>query len=491
MTQPKHTHPLGYVDHTAKQLKDYWFLIILVVWQWASLSPLLRTGAVLVVLVWLLIWPLLQWFSVTYLITPTAIVVHSGIFVRHHRHIPYARLQTVQRKQWFYLRPFHLETLQIETASHQDGEPEVKLRAVPTTVADTIEDYRQAVQLGPQSAPTTAAAEPVPATPSETVAVPDGPVEHSYVIDHHALSLFALTSTGVIPLLVALLWLYGKLPHKLTDSLIDDAAHFALPLIVGGVVLVLLVAWIIAYLWVLIRYYRFTLTSTSDHLQIAKGFFQRNTISAPLDRVQAVRCKQNILRQWLHIQTIQVLLASKAATGDNDHDLVILPAIDQRALYPTLHPFIDWVPASAPTLTDLKVTPWGRWLLCRNAVLFVALPVLLLCLFLRPWGLLSLLLLPIAILQGLFAGHNTGGTRLNDQLLVLQTGHFWTRETFFVPRDQIQSMKLTWSVWLPKHNLAHLAVNVRHGNHNQEIELRYIPADQAQALYAWYLASAR
>ncbi|MGY5339951.1 PH domain-containing protein [Levilactobacillus spicheri] len=131
MTQPKHTHPLGYVQHTAKQLKDYWFLILLAVWQWDHLTTTWRVVAVLAVVTWLLIWPLLKWLTLTYQLTATAIVVNSGIFVRHHRHIPYSRLQTVQRKQWFYLRPFHLETLQIETASHQDGEPEVQLPAVP------------------------------------------------------------------------------------------------------------------------------------------------------------------------------------------------------------------------------------------------------------------------------------------------------------------------------------------------------------------------
>lgn len=482
MTQPKHTHPLGYLQQTAKQLKDYWFLILLALWQWGNLSAFWRFIMVLALVAWLLVWPLLQWLTLTYLIEPTAVVVNSGIFIRHHQHIPYSRIQTVQRKQWFYLRPFHLEALQIETASHQDDEPEVRLPAVPTTVADTLNAYRFDLPLTTDSVPATTPATPETATPG----LPD--IRQRYVTDSHSMVLFALTGTGIIPLALVLLTLYGKLPHQWTDLLISDAAHWAVPLIIGGAILVLLVAWLGAFAWVLIRYYHFTLTRTSSQLQVAKGLFQRNTITAPLARIQAVRCKQTILRQWLHLQTVQVLLASKAATDDDNDDLVILPAIVQSHLYTTLNPFIDWTPPMVPRLTQLIVPRPARWLLSRNAVLVVILPVLFVGWLWQPWGWLSALLIPLAILQGQYAARNTAGSLLTHQLLVLQTGHFWTRETFFVRKAQIQSLRVTWSVWMQKRQLAHLTVNVRHGNHNQEITLRYISAKQAERLYQWYKA---
>lgn len=484
MTQPKHTHPLGYLQHTAKQLREWWVLILLAFWQWHTLTTALRVSVVLLILVWLLVWPFLRWLTLTYQITEAAIIVNSGIFVRHHRHIPYSRLQTVQRQQWFYLRPFHLETLQIETASHQDGEPEVRLPAVPTTVADTIEHYRR------HSYHPISATPPAPGiTPPPTASLADtDAIQQRYVINRHDLRLFALTSTGVIPLLLVLLGLYGKMPHSWTDHLWTDAAHFALPLLIGGAIVLLIIGWIGAYCWVLIRYYHFTLSRTPDQLQIAKGLFQRDTITAPLNRIQAVRTKQTILRQWLHLQTVQILLASKAATDDDDHDLVILPAIAEHRLYGILHPFIDWIPGVVPPLERLIVPHRARWLLSRNAVLVILLPVLLIGWLFGPWGWLGLLLIPVAILQGQFAAHNTGGQLLTRHLLVLQTGHIWTRETFFVRPEQIQSMQLHGSVWMSKRQLAHLTVNVRHGNHNQAIELRYLNAKQAQRTYDWYLS---
>lgn len=480
MTNPRHSHVLGLITHLAKQLQEYWFLFVLLVWQWGNLPPLWRGVAIAALVVWFLVWPVTKWATLTYAVTPDAVIIHSGIFVRHHLHIPYPRLQTVQRQQWFYLRPFHLETLQLETASHEDSQPEVRLPAVPTSVADAINAYRRQTAEPTATPHVTGAAAPV------NSATPASPVDPSYRITRRALTQFALTSTGVIPLVVVLLGIYGKLPKSWENQAIAQVAHYALPLLLGGIMVALIIGWLGAYLWVLLRYYHFTLTRTGDQLETVKGFFQRNTVTAPIARIQAVRFKQNILRQWLHLQTVQVLLASKAATDDDDHDLVLLPAITQAQLYATLHPFIPWVPATAPDLTDLTVLRQARWLLSRNALLVVALPVILLCWLWHPWGWLSLLLVPLAYFQGQFAARNTGGRRLSADLIVLQTGHLWTRETFVVRRRQIQSLEVNFSVWMRPKHLAHLTVNVRHGNSKQAIELRYLPAEQVQALYAWY-----
>ncbi|GEO70403.1 PH domain-containing protein [Levilactobacillus acidifarinae] len=478
MTKPRHSHVLGLITHLAKQIQEYWFLFILLLWQWGNLSPLWRGVAIAALVVWFLAWPITKWATLTYIVTPDAVVIHSGIFVRHQLHIPYPRIQTVQRQQWFYLRPFHLETLKLETASHEDGQPEVRLPAVPTSVADTINTYRQAT-----TKPSIAATVTTESAAPTAIPQSQGP---SYRITHRALTQFALTSTGVIPLVLVLLGIYGKLPKDWENQALAQAAHYALPFLVGAIIVVLLIAWVGAYLWVLIRYYHFTLTKTGDQLETVKGLFQRNTVTAPIDRIQAVRFKQNILRQWLHLQTVQVLLASKAATDDDDHDLVLLPAIAQDQLYATLHPFIPWVPATAPQLTDFVVPRQARWLLNRNALLVVALPVILLCWLWQPWGYLSLFLLPLAYFQGRFVARNTGGRRLSDELVMLQTGHVWTRETFVVRRQQIQSLEVNFSVWMRPKHLAHLTVNVRHGNRKQAIELRYLSAKQVHALYDWY-----
>ncbi|TGD17752.1 PH domain-containing protein [Levilactobacillus suantsaiihabitans] len=479
MTKPKRTHPLGLLQHIAKSIKDYWFLLILVftnhdhtsIWFW---------GIMIILIIAFFVWPLAKWLTLTYVVAPDAVVVHSGVFVRHHEHIPYARIQTVQSKQWFYLRPFKLEEVLIETASHSDSAPEARLAAVPITVAQQINHYRQAPAATSAPDPTTDDATPTTAP----AAVTDTPAAY-YQINYRDLVKFGLTSLIFIPFLLVLLGLYDKVPRNVTDALVNDASHLGLTLLIGGAIVIILIAWLGAFLWTLTRYYHFELSRAGHQLVTAKGLFQRNTVTAPLDRLQGVRIKQNILRQWLRLQTVQVLVASKAASDDDDNDLVVMPVIDNAIVYDTMQPFIQWLPDHQPDLSALHVA--RSWYQIRNTMLVVAVPIALLWWVWPSWGWISLLLLPIAALQGRFAAKNTAGARLSPQLLALQTGHFWERELYYIPTEKIQSMKLTRSIWMKRTHLAHLVVNIRHGNHNQAIELRYLHADAAHAIYDWYL----
>ncbi|WP_125574469.1 PH domain-containing protein [Levilactobacillus huananensis] len=477
MTKTKRTHPLGLLDHLAKSVKNWWPLFLIIIAQSQSWwGKLLIPAAILI----FIIWPLISWWSISYRVTPTALEFHSGILVRHHEHIPYVRIQTVQRKQWFYLAPFHLEEVSVETASHEQGKPEVRLAAVKPEVAALIERYRQAVNAAPTDSTTAAS--------TESVAIPT--IQATYTLSTRTKWQFVLTSTGFIPILLVALGVYGKLPHNLIERLGSDLAHLSgLFLIIGGLAIAL-IAWLFTVVMLLIRYFHFRAIRTGDKIQVAKGLFQRNTITVPLQRIQAVRFKQNIFRQWLAIQTTQLLLASRAAAEDNNDDLVLLPAVTLQQSYADLRPFVDWAPTTSPDVSALNVTNGRRWLLVRNALLIALVPVAIATWLWPTWNALFDLVLIIAFGQGLFAANNTGGGIVNRHLLVLRTGHWWTRETYLVPLAKIQSVRLRQSIWMKRTHLMHLTVNVRHGNRNQAIALRYLTAEQAESIYNWYLTNA-
>ncbi|PAK68588.1 hypothetical protein B8W97_14480, partial [Staphylococcus haemolyticus] len=66
----------------------------------------------------------------TFEIDDKMLTINSGILVKKHTHIPYPKIQTIQHTQWFFLVPFHLEKLQIETAGHDSTSPEAVLPLV-------------------------------------------------------------------------------------------------------------------------------------------------------------------------------------------------------------------------------------------------------------------------------------------------------------------------------------------------------------------------
>ena len=68
-------------------------------------------------------------------------MIKHGIFVRNDDHVPYDRIQNITTDQWFFLKPFGVEKLEIETASHAE-KSEVTLFAVPISLKDQLETLR-------------------------------------------------------------------------------------------------------------------------------------------------------------------------------------------------------------------------------------------------------------------------------------------------------------------------------------------------------------
>nr|WP_237745847.1 PH domain-containing protein [Lentilactobacillus farraginis] len=104
--------------------------------------------------------------------------------------------------------------------------------------------------------------------------------------------------------------------------------------------------------------------------------------------------------------------------------------------------------------------------------------------FFKIWGLLSLPLLIIAFFMGWYSSSNTGWQIYKDQLL-MQSGSLFTRTEFIIPKKNVQSFSLNRSIWMAHNNLAHMQVNVRHGNHNEAVEIRYIPMKDAEKIFNW------
>nr|WP_243686241.1 hypothetical protein [Lentilactobacillus rapi] len=94
--------------------------------------------------------------------------------------------------------------------------------------------------------------------------------------------------------------------------------------------------------------------------------------------MQALRIKQNVIRQWCKISTVQALAASSAGDDEKSNDLMILPVVNSQTVFKTLQPFIDWTPTQAVPLNRLKKTPY--WYFIRNAMLFAAIPIVI-CLY--------------------------------------------------------------------------------------------------------------
>ncbi|WP_083994300.1 PH domain-containing protein [Fructobacillus tropaeoli] len=51
----------------------------------------------------------------TYELTDSELIYRSGVLERQVRHLPYHKIQNIDRKQWFFLQPFHLEEIAVDS----------------------------------------------------------------------------------------------------------------------------------------------------------------------------------------------------------------------------------------------------------------------------------------------------------------------------------------------------------------------------------------
>ncbi|MHA3066895.1 PH domain-containing protein [Lacticaseibacillus saniviri] len=408
-----------------------------------------------------------RWLFFRYGITNGVLTIQNGLIAKKVTHIPLANIQTIQQKQWFFFKPFHVVELSIETSGHDSGRPEAMLPAVDENVLAAL-----------KQTDTVAAATP----------------ELAYTISSSDLNQYAWTSLGVIPILLGALWLFGRLDDLLPKAWIRQAQNQLLTLgiflIVGLVMLFLILGLVVSYLNQLQKYYRFSLSVQSGKLVTERGFFQRNQVSVAPARIQALRFNQNIIRQWLHLFTVQALTASKAADDQANSDLVMIPVLKENRLLQTVQPFVNWSPVAYPEAT--KVPSSTYWRYSRNMMLgngvFVAIVLFIVRQWTSPlWWSLAAIWLLIVALQGLYAARQ-GEIGFNQQLLVAQVGHAFGRSRYVVPRNKVQSLVLQQPILL-RHTLVHVVINVRHGNSNQEITIKYLPKSVGKLVWQWYAPS--
>lgn len=237
--KPKHLPWQALILMIIDEVKSWWPVLLIAGFNFTSKNLWWSIGALLVLVVLCVGFSVIRYWRFTYLLAPQMVTINSGLFVRKVRHIPYSKIQTVQRQQWFFLKPFNLESVRLETASQDGAKGEASLYAVSLHVADEIEARRKAaagvgVSLATEQG--TTSAEPVPATPltsvdpstKATAPLPDttAPADYQeprYAITTHDLNLYALTSLGFFPIIAGLLWLFDHVTDYVPDTWLKNA----------------------------------------------------------------------------------------------------------------------------------------------------------------------------------------------------------------------------------------------------------------------------
>jgi putative membrane protein len=286
----------------------------------------------------LVVGSIVRYLSTRFGLTADALHFQSGVLSRQSRVIPFGRIQSVNVQQSALQRVLGMGELRVETAT-SGASAEVALKVLRWPHAQALREQlvreRRSALAEAATGRSTATGADAPdgvGTPVHTVgavavdAAAEDAVPATVIasLDAEQLMVAGGTSNNVGVLLAVLFSGCERIRSSFFDDLdvaggIADSAY-AVSSAIGGataaalfallVVIPLLVAsWLVSVGGAVVRYYGFTLERVGRDLRRRHGLFSRVEASVPVQRAQALRFHQSVLRRPFDLGELHLVSA--------------------------------------------------------------------------------------------------------------------------------------------------------------------------------------
>lgn len=469
--EPKRMHPAGAILNFIKHLKDLIFPALLFVF--IGDDGVYRFYAILgfgVIIIALILSSIISWWKFTYRIESGELRIEHGLFVRKKRYIPIERIQTINSSAGIIQQLFGLVKLKVETAGG-DLQAEAELTAISKKEADRI---RKALALHKQTL----------SPNKEEVAIEETYSNKIYTMGTRDLIVAASTSSGIGVVLSASFAFLSQFDELIPyDQIVDRFEFLANASITVYAVLAFIaffIAWIFSIVGMLLKYAFFTVKKSEKELMISRGIFEKHQLTIPNDRIQAIRISENLIRQPLGYATVFIESAS-GSVGDDGVSSILFPLIKKKRIPEFLSEF-------TPDFQHIKeLRPLPKRALKRS-ILRYTLPVVIVaalaCIFLRPWGFFSLLLIPIGILYGTLK-FKDAGWKIHELQLSLSF-RFITKTTVLIHKKRMQVLKNSTSFLQKRLALKTVVTSIKSGLVGKHFSLRDIDQKDSEEICNWF-----
>ncbi|MBC1409566.1 PH domain-containing protein [Listeria welshimeri] len=438
---------------------------------------------IIVIVVLLVLTPaVLKYITYKYTLEDQGIRIKYGLIFRKNTYIPYERIQTVQKKQWFFFIPFNVCQILIETAGG-NGKAEADLVAVPVGVVDELKDLRDGKKAAIQ--------EVTPETEEKEVAEAEVEApEKTVVLQTKQLILMAVTSGGVFGTLLIVLAFMQQfrdvIPTDWMETQAEQLWKMGIIVFIILIILLLLVLWGISIVTTLFKYFQFKLMKYPHSLVIEKGLLERNHTTISLARIQGITIIESPLRQMLGLVAVKVITAGNSGDEKQSGDILLLPIMKKDLALKTLK---EMLPNYVFEIEEMERAPKSslrRFL--RIYLIWTIIPALVASIMFFPLGLISFILPILAGIKAI-SSYRATGLFTHKHTLLVQSRPFISKLTHIIRKERIQGLSIRQSIWMEKGTSRHLNVWLKSGSTSTEAFVRYINKDQAITIHNWYSPS--
>jgi putative membrane protein len=409
--------------------------------SWSELLPLLLVVVVIIVRP---LYDSAMWFARTYRLAPTELIIDEGILTRHHRVLPFVRVQQVDVHQSFLAQILNLAELRIESAG--EGGDTMRLRLLDRELAEQMRRYilerRRQLQSATPEDPAHPAPDPRPLLALGTGELTVAALTHSSLI------------VGVPFVVLAGLWIAAAMVIAGFDG--QTAGLAALVTATTSVAVVFLVGG--RLYGSVVGQHGFTLGVQGDDLHLRYGLLEVRQLTIPRWRVQQITVVDNPLRRVLGIVSLTLhSAAGLGGGGQGGSTRFEVPLLPRDRLDDFLGELMgDAELWRAPSLTARPAAAHRRAMVRRGLLLVVAVAPLALAFF--PWGLAALAVATVAAPWGRVA-HRRAGHAATATLVVFARGVLHHRLEL-VPLRRVQSCRTAANPLQRRFRLATLHVDV-------------------------------
>lgn len=467
MSEPKRLHPVASIVTTGKRIRN---LILPMIFLNISggrdsktsllISLILSLIAVLITL----FTGILSWMRYTYRFEEDELRIEYGVFLRKKRYIPFERIQSINITEGLLQRLFGLAKVEIETAGSGD-EAEAVLSAIPKGEAAQIQAHVNAAKQ--DALKMTAEIKPM------------------FKLTTQKLLLLSLTSGGMGVVISAVFAIFTQLddlvPYKKVFGGVETWAVHNIMLITFVVFLGFFLLWIISLMITMLKYAGFTVVQTETDFVISQGLLEKKQMTIPLNRIQAIRISENLIRQMLGLGTVYLESAGGSSANIEGANVMLLPIVKVKDIPAIIGPYL---PEYEITEVFKPLPRRAMWRYIFRGW-YVAIPIVLLSLiFFKSWGLLSLVLLVLVTVRA-YLNYKSAGWGLSREQLSLKFRSF-KRTTIYMRKSKIQSLKAGVSYFQDKKELGTLEVFVKSGAVNTGGRVVDMNQADLQSIYRWY-----
>lgn len=486
-------HPISAVVNFIKGLKDliFPFIIIFVAngfqgdssgnGHWTSFIPYIVGFLVLALILGS---GIIKWKRFVYWFEEDELRIEYGLFVKKKRYIPFDRIQSLNYTESILHRPLKLVKVTIETAgSGSAKEAEAELTAITRENAKRIErelafaKKRKTTILNDEALFNEAQID----EPELDSTIP------IFKMSMKDLIILATTSGGIGVVFSGLAVFMSQFSDLIPYERIYDEfvvfLKFGFFIVAISIFVFLLIAWLISVILTTLNYYQFTIVQDDDQIILTRGLLEKKKVSIPIGRVQGIRIVENPLRQLFGYCTV-IVESAGGSLEDQEKKIRLFPLVKKSEIKQLLNQlFTDFDFEPAWTTAPNQAKPFYY----RLDFLWMLPVIAAVSYFYYPYGLLSLLLIPVVLLLGLWQHHSAGVGLNRNQLSLRYRGI--SKYTFFIEKKRMQSLEMTQSHFQRRKSLASIETTIKSGLLGATAKVDHLNVEDIEEVMTWYKPS--